>query len=219
MKNSAFTLVELLLALSIVGIIAALTVPGIIGDTISKTSSATLKATVEQTSNALRQAMLDQNVRDIADLEFVNNGTDAENNLAFFKKRFEVSKQCGANRGDCFADDYLNSNGQSISDVNHFEYDSFVTLTNGASVALHRTSDANNEAYLLVDVNGKKVPNVSGEDLFTFLINQDGTIGETVSSSDIADVRSKCLRNREDSTRFCSQLVMAKDWNIASYKK
>ena len=114
MKKSAFTLAEVLITLSIIGVISVLTLPSFVDNYSGKANLTTLKATYQQVGDALSQAMIDQGVRNVADLEFT--GDDNSEKLAFFVSKYlDVAKDCGNQPGTCFSPSYSTYTGKSVN--------------------------------------------------------------------------------------------------------
>ena len=223
MKKSAFTLSEILITLAIVGIISVLTLPSMVGNFSTKANLATLKATYQQVGDALSQAMIDQGVRNVIDLEF-DGDNNAEKIASFVSRYLEMAKDCGNQAGNCFAQSYNTYTGENVQTPfanNGVAFSEYVKLVNGASVAfIIDLVDGNSEdMYVLIDVNGPDKPNVFGKDTFVSSIRTNGSLGWAVLSSDfLDDMKSDCGgSNDASSAESCFELLKAKNWDIEHY--
>lgn len=158
-KKAAFTLTEVLLAVLIVGIIAAMVLPAI----VTKYQNKALD------SSYLRQVhSLQDSIDSLAAVEnqTSNSGTSLSSNVeTYMKKYLRVSKYCGATGGDCFAKKYYQYTGNEKKDYTPSYSGGCAILKNGASVCINPEG---NTTHILLDVNGPKGPNVLGRDLRTY---------------------------------------------------
>ena len=76
-----FTLAEVLIAMTIVGIISVLTVPSVMQNTFTKANIAKLQAVHAQVSQAVKQAMVDERINDLRDSEFVSSTANQQQSL------------------------------------------------------------------------------------------------------------------------------------------
>ena len=86
--KKAFTLAEVLIAMTIVGIVSVLTVPSVMQNTFTKTNVAKLQAVYAQVSQAVKQAMIDERITDLNDSEYAGCSDDYDCNKAFVEKYF-----------------------------------------------------------------------------------------------------------------------------------
>lgn len=183
MKNflKAFTLAEALIALAIVGLIAALTMPKLIQDYNKKVYITNVQKIYNIFSDAGRKCMSDNNTDSLAETDM----TDLDGIGTFFHDYFNVVKDCGVYSEDtesCFADSYKDVDG--VTDyVPDLEYRYCVVINTGAAICMNDMSTDNSDNYhgyanVIFDVNGKKAPNTKGRDLFGFEFYSDGKVSE-----------------------------------------
>ncbi len=197
-----FSLTEVLIAMSVVGVISAITVPVVIGH-YQKQSLLSLvqknysdmeqNLTVLQTENyskGLYKSILNQK----------EGKTVAETAGQFLTEYYKVKKDCGTTAQPCFAASYSDI---STGTATNFSCDGYtISATNGAAICVIpaniTTDESNNKtknpAKVYIDTNGTEAPNISGRDLFTFNIYEDFTIDEVdpkLSSSDKTDKRTE----------------------------
>jgi len=195
MKKNAFTLVEIVIALVIIGIISALTIPTLISDQKQQYVSG-LKKAYTTLYNATEQIKA-SNSGTMVGLWTHNNGVDNDILRDKYCTYLKCTKKCatGAGEGSCYAagsqyyakedagiyhsdaqlnDSVILSDGMSLSffadqpdcSVNWY-------VKNGKNVAC---------AGVTVDVNGFKGPNIVGRDIFIFLIYKDGIIPDGIDA-------------------------------------
>jgi prepilin-type N-terminal cleavage/methylation domain-containing protein len=219
MKKNAFTLAELLVALSIIGTISAIAIPVLIFgqgvnnakyvNGLKKNYTNIMVATENIMSNnggTVIQAFL--NSDDIA-TEYCNH--------------LKCSKICGSGAavtGGCFHSqaDITELDGTPFT-VNPAtaSYRSFIlsdgsyVLTNFVSANCATTED-NIAAcgWFYVDVNGNTEPNVVGRDIFKFIIHDGGTRPNTglyISGSNVADTNTGTCSTASTGLGCASELL------------
>lgn len=180
--KKAFTLAEVLIAMTIVGIVSVLTVPSVMQNTFTKTNVAKLQAVYAQVSQAVKQAMIDERITDLRDSEYAGCSDDYDCNKAFVEKYFNVSK-VSDNFDDCFATSYKDLNGTTDDYGGNWdisgEGNAYAILTNGAAISfdISRQFSGGSRAVFSVDVNGQESPNILGRDVFSFFIYNNGFVG------------------------------------------
>ena len=180
--RKAFTLSEVLITLSIVGVIAVLTIPPVMKNYRNRLYVAQLQKVSAQIENAMQQMMNDEHVDNFLETKVLspNVNEDEENPMSgveyFFTNYFKTAKvNCtvGTDKNSCFASSYstINGNktmtgGQSVLCSGNTVNDGFcVQTTNGAAIKWSYNS-SNRIPTLVIDVNGISEPNVIGRDLF-----------------------------------------------------
>ena len=157
--KSAFTLAEVLITLSIIGIIAAMTLPALINKTNNAENVVALKKAYEVLSSAYLKVYNENGAiagRFNTSADFINA----------FATKMNVQKNCGYNDTDntgCFPNiSYKYPNGTTITDT-------WGNYTTGGWHTIHLNY---NEKYAFsIWHNGpKKGPATSGRDLFEFTI-------------------------------------------------
>lgn len=208
MKNkNAFTLAEVLISLTIIGVIAAVTIPplqtGLSRSSFAeaaKKSYVTLADAVE-----LPKAFGDPYTK----WTFNDDNTDVI--LDKIKKYLNVVKECKDETG-CWTKNVVGLNGSAASGFTEKGYGTparSFKLADGTNVtfdihteAFHVTRKNASSLLFAVDVNGDKKPNKLGEDIFFFVLGDNGLLP---AGNDV-DGDGDCTRTQEG--RDCAARIM-----------
>ena len=180
----AFTLGEVLIVLTIVGIIAVLTIPNLIDGYNKKIYVANVQKVYNLFSDAARKYLADNNTDSLAETDMIDlNGVGD-----FLNNYFKVVKNCGIYSEDdenCFADSYKNVDGKSDYEPD-LGYKYCVIVNIGAVVCMSTMKIVSHNMHgysnVIFDINGKKGPNTKGRDLFAFELYSDGKVSEGYST-------------------------------------
>ena len=180
-KNPGFTLTEILLAIAIVGLIAALVLPAMVTNYQNRALELGFNRELNALNETVRGLAVTENKLDFFSTIMYSDsepeGYD-ETSGKFVKKYLKVSKYCGDNNGDCFAEKYYNYNDSTHKkEVYEPLYKgACASLKNGASICITPQVGGTQIAGFL-DINGKKGPNILNRDLrpFTIDINTEKT--------------------------------------------
>lgn len=156
-KNKGFTLSEVLITLGIIGIIAAITLPTIIGKYQKMQTAVAVKKVYTEMNQAIKRAEVDYGELKNWDIN-PNSKTTYEINLAFGNKYLEPYFKNLKALKEGNNNDLWDNNGVSTTGAN------FIT-NNGTIISL---SVHSNKIYALIDINGYKKPNKLGNDIFYF---------------------------------------------------
>ncbi len=205
MKKFGFTLAEVLITMTIIGVVAALTTPALfnnahnaqVGPTLAK-----IKATIE---NANEQLMQEQEIGRISTLwNGVTNGADARDiyiNMLRSQMRLENNEDANPpalydyNGGEITVQFKILHNSNGVGDFrvafapNNLNRRFNINTVEGVRLAFRSpyvipagnngiidTNDLTNSIYIFVDINGIREPNRFGKDVFMFVLNDDGTL-------------------------------------------
>ena len=183
--KNGFTLSEVLIALVVIGVIAALTVPALIQRTNKQEYVSALQKTYSTLSQVTNQIIAE-------------NGSPAGNEgwadsiehvYSLFKQHLSGAKDCGADLSGCFASSYKNIDGSQaqFSNADVMGSSRRLVLADGVSLLFHSTNTNCTEktkcSSIYVDINGLKKPNTAGRDFFEFIITSDKLMPQGCSSS------------------------------------
>lgn len=168
-----FTLAEVLITLAIIGIVAALTLPNLMGNYNSKVAMTQLQNTYNQVRTATAKAIEEEGV----DLFRQTKYYKPKYTVAFFDKFFDYAAICTYDKGwdKCLAKTYKLTGGwedhpdevsvrEILGDSDGLGSDTSgicIVATSGATICKYH-------AKYLVDVNGPTAPNQVGKDMFWF---------------------------------------------------
>ncbi len=163
----AFTLAEVLITLGIIGVVSAMTVPTLMQNYQRQSYVTQLHKVYNELSQALVRYQNDKNAVNLREAGLT--GANAMN--SFITTYLKVVKDCGNDFSACFGSDYKKINGTSLSFGEASSAAGVFVLAGGQSIAIFsRNSDSqqysNSIATILVDVNGKKGPNIQGRDFY-----------------------------------------------------
>lgn len=200
-RFDGFTLAEILITLSVIGIIAAITISILVGNYQKQDYVARLK----NAYTSFNRALIDVTNEYGCGTDLACTGLmDASNNAIFgdaISKKFNIIKNC-RNASGCFThDSYQNYDGSGASTYTDGGTDYRFIISNGAVFKTHvyvgnctqkwwtngRTGQMDKYCgEVWVDVNGKvKGPNCYGRDIFHFYItNPRGVILYPAGGSD-----------------------------------
>lgn len=184
--KKGFTLAEVLITLGIVGIVAVLTIPGVMKNYKNRLYVAQLEKVYAQIADAAQAIMNDEHVDNF--YETTAGGTDAcsdktngkcESGPAyFFTKYFKTIKNncIKTDKTGCMTSNnstYKNLAGGAISGMGGF----CIQTTSGAAIC-ESYNPANKCLSIVVDVNGMAEPNIAGRDIFSMDMHKNGTISD-----------------------------------------
>lgn len=162
-KKAGFSLSEALIALSVLGVLALLVLPGMIKDTTNKASIAHLQGTVGILNEAIQNEIMRTRATDLDDTRIV---TDP---VKFLETIDTVS--ISGNTTNFPLTGYKNLDGTAVT--LYSTCTASAILRNGASICLSlNKGSGTNQGHIYIDVNGKRNPNIAGVDLFGLQLNK-----------------------------------------------
>ncbi len=215
---SAFTLTELLIALAILGALAAMTIPSLMEGLQKKQLIVLLKNTVGQIEQLAHNQMIAKNSKDLTLTDFVNP------DKLLVEKNFPITKSCKKTE-DCWSESYrvidglkpfsrvLEDNPKSVILKNgaiisyyYYETSSFPVLPDGDKVI----------GIFHVDVNGTEKPNMLGRDVFWFHISKYGKIMDNQQAWGVNEPESKLTAGCKNGTfvTACYSIVTQNNWDM-----
>lgn len=229
MNKKGFTLAELLIALGIIGAIAAMTIPSLMTSVNNKILATKLKNNIQALETLIGSQMIDNKTNDLSKTDF------ADPDKLLTNKNFDIVKICTGDTAyrDCWKiKKAAEEEGQPnvAGEVNYRYLKKLdetkipidenlrtIVLKNGAimnygkpeSLSSHQGTD-NDIGFFDIDVNGNDGPNIVGRDAFTFLITKKGVIRGYDDSADRATLVTKC----KTGMGYCSSLVIQDNWKI-----
>ena len=213
--KKGFTLTEILLAVLIVGIILVLTIPGIYDDTKKRSYVSNLQNVHNALKTAINNVMTEERTNNLG------NSTYTESAAAFLTKYFKPTLDCGTNYTDCLATSYKSLNGSTSKSTSEMLSDDFycISVASGSVICSTKmepdeSDGTHGNSKIIIDVNGKNLPNTNGRDLFYFDIYTDGKIANRYNISE-NDANGTTCSNRAASAGYagaCFSKIVADGW-------
>lgn len=169
-KKFAFTLSEVLITMSIIGVISALTVPTLVNSYQRKAQALQLRKTVSDIENAVDMLITEEGKTKFSATSYYNNLD------GFITNRLKTIKTCTKDKtNECFANENYNTINGAAGSAFTCEGNSYV-LASSAAICMTKSGTS---VKVNIDVNGQDGPNIGGRDMFIFMINSNGEITGT----------------------------------------
>lgn len=191
----AFTLAEVLIALAIVGIVAAITIPTLVNNSQKTQYIVQLEKMTSVLNNGFKQIMVNTDCSDIACTGIISTSTDpttiasADTMIDNIQAAnvFKIDKVCHISKTGCHDQQvYLLNGGNAFVPKTFY---SMIVLSDGSVMGVMPTlypncdkNDGNNQYATLctllsfIDINGPKPPNTFGRDVFRFVLSKNGAV-------------------------------------------
>lgn len=183
--KSAFTLSEVLLVLTVIGLVAALTIPTL----IQKVSNDQYAVKLKKEYSALSQAIntISAENMGIENLNVWTPDSQQINIMNLLATKLNIIKNCGTAAGCMYSGTYKYLSGNAASTFDNDSSTAKAVLADGSSIMVGdkpgSCSDDQGDnglnytcGYIDVDVNGPAPPNQIGRDFFVLFITKDGLI-------------------------------------------
>ena len=221
-KKFAFSLAEVLIALVIIGVVAAITVPVLFENYKKQETISRLKKAYSVISNGLRMSQTENGP--FSSWEIGADMTDVE---GYFNKywvpyfqnitKYNWAKDLGYEDNFC----WTNLNGRRIGwQVKSDDSRILFTLADGTVVFYPRnTTDSDGNPaytrYFYVDINGSKTPNVIGKDVFIFNVVDYDNLKPYCYGRNETVINNNCKKSiSENNTNCCTAKIMYDGWQI-----
>lgn len=172
--RKGLTISELLVAMTVIGVIAILVVPGFLKDYHKKLYTTQLKKTYGMIYSAIEEACGDYNVTAFSQTPYF---TAPAKQGEFLNKYFKVVKPADNTITNKFNPTYRSLTNTDIEKTIAIESSAAkVTLKSGEAIGLFcflSSSVPKRRCHVTVDVNSTDGPNIGGRDMFRFTIDAD----------------------------------------------
>jgi len=214
-KNPAFTLAEILITLSVIGILASITMPSLIQNTQEKELRTAFKKAYSDFAQVTKKVIQDNGGTMVGIC--LNGDHDCLKNK--YIAHLNIIKNCknGESLGICWHDNDGSSKylrGQPYTTWGNLA--GFI-LNNGTLVRVWMVDPAcKNQTYsprgecanILLDVNGFKKPNTLGKDIFYLHVYEDCIAPWGTSDDDSNSTSRSASCSKTSSGRGCAALVL-----------
>lgn len=232
-----FSLAELLIAVAIIGVIAALTIPGVIANYQRKALLTQLQKNYVELQESLLILKTENYQKGLYGSSLNKKSSTSIRNSAgkFLLGYYKITQDCETDTQPCFASKYADLSTMTYSDYSCEGYS--VVVAGGAAICIvpasiteeevsdgtgaTTTKETKNPAVVYIDVNGSKEPNIGGRDMFTFNIYEDFTIDEVdPASTDLSSIETErnnlydenCLTSSIG--KGCFAKILNDDWEM-----
>ncbi len=211
-KKKAFTLAEVLITLGIIGVLASLAMPNLITDYRGKELEARLKDNYTTLQNAVMYANASSNKAYSSDQWF----------NVFIKNRINITSECTVGV-TCFANlKYLNKSEvrfegltRVLPDGSHILIGTSTWLYSHYGVKINNYPNDNfNGVVIIMDVNGDKLPNIVGNDIYILVWNGKRLVPAGYDRS-YTEVEQNCSVAQGGNGMWCMQKVITDGWKIS----
>ena len=217
-NKKAFTLTELLVALGIVGAIAALSVPSLLTSINNRLLTTQFKSTVGSVQQLIFDQLVANKTKNLLETDFISPAKLLTNS------NFSIAKTCADPAKDCWKttkDDqgkqisYRTINGTAGTPAGS-GYSS-ILLQNGTIISYSMITkkaywaDATDELIgdMCIEVNANDGPNIWGRDYFCFYITRKGKITPTDKEYTLKQNITSCKAGNANN---CAAAVIENNW-------
>lgn len=221
-KLKAFTLTELLIALGIIGAIAAISIPSLMNTINNRMLVTQLKSNLTSIQQLASDTLVIQKVKNLEDTAF---GNPAQ---LLTEENFSVAKTCANPAKDCWNTEASGTNkvikykvldNMREGTIAAPRYPSII-LKNGAILAYNRidkpygTEGDKLIGDACIDVNGNEPPNIGGRDYFCFYVTNKAKVIPITNANDLSlDTKiTKCKAG--EGSNYCTAAVIEAGWNM-----
>ncbi len=198
-KKDGFTLSEVLIALTVIGTVAALVIAGVIKDIQNRSSMALLQGTVSNLNDLVQNELIQTGARKLSD-------TDIFKNPEKFLNKFDVVDGQGSGTLIYFPEGgYKNFDRTAVSGIGTGTYNASVLLKTGVGIGLLAPRSASSAKYngrkavlFNIDLNGNKEPNIAGVDLFELELSDENDLNNGIHTGDHLEHSEDIAVNRAD---------------------
>lgn len=215
-KHKAFTLTELLIALTIIGAVSAMAIPNLIEGLHKRTLTTQLKNIYGTVQELAREQLATRNTKNLLDTDF----GDPEKLLT--DKNFQITKKC-TSASACFNQQYKTLN-KAVTTRVYESNPKTVVLKGGQIISYqkyiheYKIDGGKDRAIGLfyVDVNGADKPNIIGRDVFWFYITEKGKVVDHYLAKGDAYDKATALSQCKSGYMItaCISLVMRNGWEM-----
>ncbi|MBQ8887193.1 MAG: type II secretion system protein [Candidatus Gastranaerophilales bacterium] len=208
----AFSLSEVLITLTVIGIIAAITIPMLWTNYKQEETCTKLKKAYSNLSNVIRLAESDYGSVSNWDFPSTYQGYEFSPFYLMYIKPYLNTVKSYQSRNSDYYKTINNIDGNPANQVTHWDY-----LADGTSIATF--SAGTNYFWIFIDLNGEKNPNRLGKDIFMFDLKYKMALTfwgdynwSKLQNSD--NYTCKKGTNQQYAGGYCGALIAKSGWKI-----
>lgn len=198
---SGFTLAEVLITLGIIGIVAAMTLPSLIGKAQKMILAQQFKKSYANIQNAINSVQADYGGVHECYWLLSEGGYRFSQCQDFWRSvlsKLNVIQKCDYNDYKCHPkyktkDEVLAAGGETInSGCSYvFSYSVYYILKDGSYIMPNLSANNQHIVYFFIDVNGQKGPNKWGYDLFYLTLNREDAKKDIIPTHKLCAMKEK----------------------------
>lgn len=214
-KKHGFTLVEVLITLGIIGVVAAMTIPGLMTAYKKHVIASSLKKGISAINQAIKQSEAEN-----GEMETWDKSTTHDIFIdKYIRPYMKISMTC-PNITDCYYKEqiawrHLNNTIGSYCNPNINNRIPFIT-SDGILYTFAFDRDDNdrpNENLIIMDINNSKGPNQFGQDVFFLLRKEEeDSIIPYGANKTKEEIQQNC--STEGSGMYCGAWIYQNGWNL-----
>ena len=214
-KRDAFTLAEVLITLGIIGVVAALTMPSVIGHYKKQETLSRLKKAYTTINQALKLSEAQNGEYEYWDTGFSFKPKDYIEK--YWLPYFNVLKVCNTYQECNYKSIYpwLNMNGNQFTlTFSHSNLRVPFITSDGIlySISTMGGAEPTEDNRIYIDINGSRGPNTFGKDFFVFQRVKGKGILPNCYNNNTNDIKSSC--SKSGTGICCAQWIIMNGWQF-----
>lgn len=228
-RKVAFTLAEVLIVLSIIGIIADMTIPTLVANVQKETTVTMLKKAYSEISQAMKMAEAENGMMDGWTIDDTSLTTNQNFTDTYFYPYVKTLKKCGSTETGCWTPTVSLSKFPSPYARPGYNKALSAITASGYSILIYVPSQ--NGVYFFIDVDGpNKGKNKFGKDVFHLILNTKGSSSKKqgvypvgleriplITDTELTSDSSGCSKDRSGSWAgsLCAAFIARDGWKIS----
>ena len=219
MTQKGFTLSEVLITLGIIGVVAAITIPGLITNYRKHVAATTLEKSISTLNQTIK---LSENEN--GELETWDKSLHQEEFIdKYFRPYIKIMQTCNpiTKCGYKSQTPWKNLTGAAAGiygNPNHRGRTPFIAmdgiLYTFGFINDGGAPDSNNDKIIIIDINNSRGPNQFGKDIFFLYRKDEASIYPYGADKSSKEIRNDCSKNGQG--LYCAAWIRENGWKIPS---
>lgn len=219
MAQKGFTLSEVLITLGIIGVVAAITIPGLITNYRKHVAATTLEKSISTLNQTIK---LSENEN--GELETWDKSLPQEEFIdKYFRPYIKIMQTCNpiTKCGYKSQTPWKNLTGAAAGiygNPNHRGRTPFIAmdgiLYTFGFINDGGAPDSNNDKIIIIDINNSRGPNQFGKDIFFLYRKDEASIYPYGADKSSKEIRNDCSKNGQG--LYCAAWIRENGWKIPS---